>query len=412
MAGTLFAVSRDQLYSVSSSGVGTLLGTLAGAERTDYPLFAADNGTQLVVTNSGTGGTSVYDSDDASFTRITDPDFPRASSCSYVDGYHLFTKPNSGQWFISDLLNALAYDALDFATAETYPDNLVRVYVDHREVWLFGVKSTEVWSDSGAADFPFARISGAVLEKGCAAAGSVARLDNSIFWLADDLVIYRAQGYSPQRISTHAIEYAIEGYATVSDALAFTYAQEGHQFYVLTFPSASATWVYDVASGLWHERESRDGEGRSLGRWRVNCYARVDERHIVGDYANNKLYTLDLDAATEAGTAIRRLAVSPPIAATGDRLTMARVEIEMETGVGTTTGQGIAPQAMLEWSDDGGRSWSNEHWASMGAIGRYRRRVRWHRLGQFRERYLRLTIADPIKVAVIGAQAELDRGLS
>ena len=234
-------------------------------------------------------------------------------------------------------------------------------------------------------------------------------MDNSVFWLGDDGIVYRAAGYQPQRVSTHAIEHAIEGYATLADALAFTYSQEGHSFYVLTFPDA-ATWVYDASTQLWHERESRDSEGRGLARWRVNAYADAYNQHVVGDYQTGQLYTLDLDEPTENGLCIRREAVSAPVAATGQRLKMARLELELETGVGRTTGFGATPQAMIQFSDDGGRTWSNERWATLGRIGQYRRRVRWYRMGQFRERYLRLTLADPVKVALIGATAELDRG--
>lgn len=412
MAGVLYCVSRDQLYSVSSSGVGTLIGTLAGRVRTGYRVEAADNGTQLVLVNVGTGSASVYDADTGVLSAITDADFPRASSVAYVDGYHVFSRPETGQFFISDLLNAASYDALDFATAETYPDQLVRVFVDHREIWLFGDQSTEIWTNTGAAAFPFQRLSGTVLERGCSAAGSVAKMDNSVYWLGNDRVFYKAAGYQPARVSTHALEYALEGYSVVSDAVAFCYSMEGHAFYVVSFPTAGATWVFDAATGQWHERESCDDEGRSLGRWRVGSYAKAYGLHVVGDYASNALYVLDLDIGTEAGIAIRRLAVSPPIAAAGNRLTMSRFELEVETGVGRTTGQGSAPEAMLQWSDDGGRSWSHERWSSMGAIGAYRRRCRWYRLGQFRERYFRISISDPVKVAVLGASAEMERGLS
>lgn len=412
MAGVLYAVSRDQLYRVAADGSGTLLGTLAGRTRTSYRLEAADNGSQLVIVNTGTGSASVYDSRTGVLSAITDGDFWRASSVSYVDGYHIFSRPNSGQWFISDLLEAASFDSLDFATAETYPDQLVRVFVDHREVWLFGDQSTEIWTNTGAASFPFTRLSGTVLERGCGAAGSVAKMDNSVYWLGNDRVIYRAAGYQPQRISTHALEYALASYAVVSDAQAFCYSMEGHSFFCVSFPSAGHTWVYDAASGLWHERESRDDEGRSLGRWRVGSYAKCYGLHLAGDYADNRIYLLDLDEGTEAGLPIRRVATSPPIAAAGSRLSMSRVEIEAETGVGLTVGQGRDPAAMLEWSDDGGRTWSSEHWSTLGAIGAYRRRCRWYRLGQFRERYLRLTIADPVRVAILGASAEMDRGLS
>lgn len=412
MAGVLYAVSRDQLYKVTSSGTATLIGTLAGRERTDYRLDAADNGTQLAIVNTGTGAASVYNATTDTLSIITDPDFPRASSTAYIDGYLIFTRPDTGQWFISELLEATSFDALDFASAESYPDYLVKVLVDHREVWLFGTKSIEIWTNTGAADFPFQRLSGALIERGCGAPGSVCKMDNSVFWLGEDRVVYRAQGYAPQRISHHAIEYALEHYSTVSDAVAFTYSMEGHSFFTITFPSQLVSWVFDVASGLWHERRSYDDERRSLGRWRVNAYTRCYDQHVVGDYDSNALYLMDLDEGTEAGNVMIREAVSPPIHADGSRITMSRLEIELETGVGLTTGQGSQPQAMLQWSDDGGRSWSNEHWSSMGAIGAYRRRVRWYRLGQFRERYFRLMISDPIRVSVLGAQAEMKKGES
>jgi hypothetical protein len=412
MAGVLYAVSRDQLYTVTSTGTATLIGTLAGQERTDYRLDAADNGTQLAIVNSGTGAASVYNRTTNTLSAIADPDFPDASSVAYIDGYLVFTRLDSGQWFTSELLDAASYNSLDFASAESHPDFLVKVLVDHREVWLFGARSVEVWTNTGAADFPFQRLSGGILERGCGAAGSVAKIDNSIFWLGDDRVFYRAAGYQPQRISHHAIEYALEHYAVVSDAEAFVHSMEGHQFYTVTFPGAGVTWCYDVASGLWHERESRDDEGRSLGRWRVSAYARCYDQHIVGDFQSGALYRMDLDEGMEAGNVIVREAVSPPIAANGHRITMSRLEIDLETGIGRTSGQGSNPNCMLQWSDDGGRSWSNEHWASMGQIGQYKRRVRWHRIGQFRERYFRLVIADPVKVSILGANAEMERGLS
>jgi len=204
----------------------------------------------------------------------------------------------------------------------------------------------------------------------------------------------------------------LEHYATVSDAVAFTYSMEGHSFFVISFPSQPATWVFDVATNLWHERRSYDDERRSLDRWRVGTYARCYDRHVVGDYDTNALYTLDLDEGTEAGNALIREAISPPIHADGSRITMSRLEVELETGIGLTTGQGSQPQAMLQWSDDGARTWSNEHWSSMGAIGAYRRRVRWYRLGQFRERYFRLVISDPIKVSILGALAAMTKGES
>lgn len=401
-AGVLCVVAGQTLYAVSSEGTATALGTIPGTGI----VRMTDNGTQLVVVTPETGAGYVYDTDGPVFAQITDPDWPGAGSCDFIDQYGVFTVPGTGRFFISALADLTSYDALDIATAESAPDALVRVFVDHREVWLFGTDSTEVWYNSGAAAFPFERVSGGILERGCAAAGSVAKCDNTVFWLGNDRVLYRAAGYQPQRISTHAIEYALAQVPDLSDAEAFTYTQEGHGFYCLTVPQANAgagmTLCYDVATGLWHERVS--GASAALrGRWRAQGDAYAYGRTIVGDCQTGKLYDLGLDTYTENGATIRRLATSPVVQADGRRMLHARLEVQVESGAGLLSGQGEDPQAMLRWSDDGGRTWGNDHWASMGAQGQYSRRVQWRRMGASRNRVYELSISDPVKVAIIGA---------
>lgn len=402
MDGVLYVVSGTTLYSVSSAGTATSLGTVAGAWR----CAMADNGTQLVITDGsiafldqyfifGPSTTGYVYSVAGGLTAIADADFATAGD---------------GSFFLSALADGATYDALDFASAESAPDDIVRVFVDHRELWLFGESSIEVWYNSGAADFPFERISGALMERGCAAKWSVAKADNSVFWLGDDLIVYRAAGYQPQRISTHAIEYAIKGYSDVSDAFAYSYADEGHTFYALTFPTGKATWVFDASTGLWHERSYYISATGTHTRHRANCYAKAYGKHIVGDYEDGSLYELDLDTYADAGDTIQRIADSPPIHSENLAVFMGKLQVDVESGAGLTSGQGEDPQAMLQWSDDGGRTWGNEHWRSMGRIGEYLRRVIWRRLGRFRTRIFRLTITDPIKIAIIGAFADMERG--
>ena len=286
-----YAVSGVELYKVSSSWATTLLGTVDGTG----PVSMSDNGTQLFVACNPSG--YIYNAQTDTFQKITDPDFPGAVTVCYLDGYFLFNEPNSQKIWITSLLDGTAIDPLEFASAEGSPDGLVSVMVDHREAWLFGANSIEVWYDSGATDFPLARIQGAFNEIGCAAAYSVAKLDNGLFWLGSDArgsgMVYRTQGYSGVRISTHAIEFAIQGYSRVDDAIAYTYQQEGHSFYVLTFPTANATWVYDVSVGAWHERAGfNDG---SFTRHRSNCQMNFGGEIVVGDYQNGRLSAFDLD---------------------------------------------------------------------------------------------------------------------
>ena len=409
-AALAVAVAGGVVYLVSSAGAVEQIGTIGSASG---PVSMASNGTQVMLVTGPAG--YVIDPAAKTITAISTDAFSGADRVDFVDGYFVFNQPGTGKFQITGLYNT-AIDGLDFATAEGSPDLLVSLIVDHRELWLFGETSTEVFFDSGNSDFPFERIQGAFMEHGCAAAQSVAKLDNSVFWMgADDKgrgIVFRAQGYVPQRISTHALESAIESYGDISDAIAWTYQQEGHAFYVLTFPSAGRTWCFDAATSLWHERAWHDADGVQQ-RHRGACHMAFAGRNIVGDWESGRLYALDLDAYTDNGDAIHRVRAASHIAAPDYQLQFFRaLQIDMETGVGLQDGQGADPQAMLQWSDDGGHTWSNEHWVSIGKAGQHKARARWRRLGRSRDRVFRVTITDPVKICLIGASVIVGGGAS
>jgi hypothetical protein len=386
------------------------------------------------------------------FNAITDPNFPGAVTVSYIDNMFVFNEPNSARIWSVDTVDAasatyiypLVFDSLDFATADGSPDGVVSTIVDHREMWVFGTDSTEVWYNSGAANFPLTRIQGALNEIGCVATYSVAKLDNALFWLGTDArgqgIVYRANGYSGARVSTHAVEYAISQYGNISDALAYTYQQEGHAFYVLTFPSANATWVYDVSTQAWHERAGFSNG--AFTRHRSNCQCNFVGTTVVGDFENGNIYSLSLSTYADNGSTqrwLRSWRALPPGQNNLKRTTHHSLQLDCETGVGldgndiygiygylltedgdylTTesdipleldaiTRIGANPQVMLRWSDDGGHTWSSEHWASMGRLGEYYRRVFWRRLGmtlKLRDRVYEISGTDPVKVVIMGAE--------
>jgi hypothetical protein len=408
MDDVLYVVSGAGVYKVATNGAGTLLGSL---NTSIGPVYMADNGSQLVITS----GTDAYVATSTTLTLIGDVDLPDISTVAYMDGYHIFGRSGTGQFYISAISDATSYDALDFATAEGNPDDLLRVWVDHQQLWLIGSSSMEVWSDTGAALFPFERLPGAVIDRGTAAAASVAKLADTFAWLGDDLIVYRAEGYQPVRISTHPVEQAIAGYSAVSDAIAFSYSMDGHSYYVLTFPTALATWVYDASTGLWHERDSRVSAA-SIGRWRATCYAKAYGKHLIGDYSTGTVWELSTSVYAEASESLVRTIQCPPLYSEGKRAFMYSLEVDMEVGVGLASGQGSDPMVMLQWSDDGGRTWSAEITAGMGtsigAIGEYRTRVTFNRLGSFRQRTLRLSVSDPVKCVIYGINAEIVGGTS
>lgn len=433
-----YVVSGTEVYKMTStSATPVKLGNIIDGG----PVSIADNGTQLFFACNGPS--YIYNEATNEFKQITDPDFPGAVTVGYLDGYFVFNEPNSQRVWVTSLLDGTSIDPLDFASAEGSPDGLVAVNVDHREAWLFGTDSVEVWYDVGGTDFPLQRIQGAFNEIGCVAAFSIAKLDNSLFWLGTDArgqgIVYKANGYTGQRVSTHAIEYAIAQYGNISDALAYTYQQEGHGFYVLTFPSANATWVYDAATQAWHERAGL--VNGAFTRHRSNCQCNFGGETIVGDFENGNIYKYSLEVYSDNGDPqkwLRSWRAIPTGQNTLKRTAQHSLQLDAESGVGlngftteqvfylvtqnndkliTENGDYIAseitstvladPQVMLRWSDDGGHNWSNEHWTSMGGIGRFGQRILWRRLGmttRIRDRVYEVSGTDPVKIAIMGAE--------
>jgi len=405
----MYAVCADKLYKLDSSYTATELGTIAGSG----PVSMADNGIQLFIAANGPG--YIYNASTDVFAPITDPDFEGAVNVSYLDGYFVFNQPNSQSIWVTQLLDGSSVDPLDFASAEGDPDNVVGLIADHRELWVFGTNTVEVWYNAGATDFPLQRIQGAFNETGCASAYSIAKMDNGLFWLArddrGDGMVYRANGYTGQRISTHAVEWQIQQYGDLSDAIGYTYQQDGHSFYVLVFPSANTTWVYDVATQAWHERAGwNNGQ---FTRHRGNCQVFFNTQVILGDFENAKLYALRQDVYAD-DTHPQRWLRSWRALSTGvnnySETAQHSLQLNCETGVGLNSGQGFDPQVMLRWSDDGGHTWSYEHWRSMGRLGNFGFRTFWRRLGmtdKLRDRVYEISGTDPVKIAIVGAELSL-----
>ena len=404
-----YVVSGTEFYKVTGlTATPTKLGDVTGTG----PVSVADNGTQIFLACNGPS--YIYNEVTNVFSQITDPDFPGAVTVGYLDGYFVFNEPNSQKVWVTQLLDGTSVDPLDFASAEGSPDGLVGLIVDHREAWLFGTDSVEVWYDAGLADFPLTRIQGAFNEIGCVSAFSIAKLDNGLFWLGTDArgqgIVYRANGYTGTRVSTHAIEYAIAQYGNISDAIGYTYQQEGHAFYVLTFPSANATWVYDVATQAWHERAGWNTSTGQFTRHRSNCQCKFSGNTVVGDYENGNIYTLSLNVYADNGGVqkwLRSWRALPTGTNNLKRTAQHSLQLDCESGTGLVTGQGSDPEIMLRWSDDGGHTWSNEHLSKMGKIGEYYRRVFWRRLGmtlKLRDRVYEVSGTDPVKTAIMGAE--------
>lgn len=397
MDGVLYTVSGTRLHSVDASGTATDKGTI-GTNATGL-VSMAHNGTQLVIINDNDG--YVFDRVLNTLTKIADADFQQATAVNYLDGYHVFVQLNTDTFFISANGDPTSYNALDFASAEGAPDKLVNIAVNARQLLLFGEETIEPWFNSGDT-FPFDRLSGAYIERGLGAKNSIVSMDNTVFWLADDLKVYRLDGFTPTRISTHAIEQRIAAFSSPGAAEGDTLSYKGHEFYVLTFPD-QGTFVYDAATRLWHERQTYNQSD-----FRGCCFADAYGEIVVGDRGGNALYTLDRNTFDDAGDPLVCRAIGSPYYAQGRRARMGQFEAIFDTGRGLTTGQGSDPQAMMRYSNDGGRTWSAELWRSIGKKGEYDRTVEWNRLGSFEQRVIELSVSDPIGPILLGANADIE----
>jgi hypothetical protein len=401
----LYLVHRGVFYEVNNAGVATnrgVIGTTSGR------VYMADNGTQLMLTDGSAG--YIYTFATANFAQIVDVDYPGASTVTWLDGYFIVNKPDSQRFYISGINDGTSWDALDFASAESNPDEIVAVIADNSTLHLFGPVSTEFWSNSGATDFPFSRISGGAIEWGLAAKNSLVKYDNNLAFLAKnrmgEVFVARLAGYTPQRISTPDIEFIINGYSAVSDATGISYMVGGHPMYQINFPSAGESWLYDGLSSVWSKLESY-GETRDIAEIGTNYLDKI----IVSDYSNGNLYRLNPETFTENGQPLAFEVISRHLSFDDKRFSVDMLQLDMETGVGATTGQGSNPQIMLQVSTDGGHTWGTEQWATFGALGNYKTRAIWRRVsGIARDVVFKFRITDPVKRVILGASIQIRQG--
>jgi hypothetical protein len=412
--GRLFAVCGNQLSELSTDGTETVRGNLLTSVGM---VHMADNGISIGIVD----GTYYYhyNLSTSTLTRLTA--FSDASSFTinpshivFIAGYLVINERSSGKFWFSASYDATSWDALDFYTAEGSPDTLKAIAKTNNELWLLSEQSSEVWYYTGNSDDDFNRISGAINDYGTASANSVATNSNTIFWLGSSNKgkgsIWMANGYQPERISTHAIEYQIGQMARIDDAVGYCYQEEGHFFYVLTFQTGGKTFCFDMTTGLWHERGHWNSETNNFQQFKGLVCCNFNETNYVGDYGNSSIYKMSLDIYDYNGDALRRVRTTPHVHNDRKTLYFGCFEVDMESGVGLTTGQGVDPQAMLQWSDDGGYTWSNEHWRDIGAKGKYGTRVKWNRLGSSRDRVFRFVVSDPVKCVLINAHADIAVG--
>ena len=465
-SGTLNSATVGAVVTATIAGtVMTVSAVTSGVLHVGQTVQGAGVTIDTIITalGTGTGGVGTYTLSVASTVAVgvtmfginfsvlpsSDGAFSGANTVDVIDNYIVYNKPTTQEWGSTDLLSPISPNT-SYSLKDGAPDDLVALIVDHREVYLMGEISSEVWTDVGTVPFPFQRIPGTSTQHGIAAPFSLYRLGNSFAYVSRNnrgqSQIMQMQGYIPQRISTHAVENTLAN-QNVDDAIAWTYQLEGHEVYVVTFPSLNLTWAYDSTTQLWHKwlYTNNDNEYQ---RHRGNCCATFQGLVIIGDYENGKLYQLDKTNYTDDGQNVRRLRRAPHLVTEFQRQYFDELQIQFQPGVGTTglssvlqavnlqspyiiTDTGTLtigaleivnlgefntinqltpttnPQAMLRWSNDGGSTWSNEHWTGVGQTGKYRNRAIWRRLGTARDRIFEVVVTDPVNFVIISANLKV-----
>lgn len=399
---TLYKVTGTTLYTVDSAGAHTSRGTIPGSGRC---IFTGIGSSIVVVT----GGVP-YVWNGSTLTTVTDPDLETPNAATHINNQIIYDG-DGGRFVASDVGDATSIDGLNYATAESNADDLIRAYAYDERVLLFGDKTIEFWWNSGSGRPPFDRLQGAGIPIGLGALHSVAHNDNFVYFFADDRSVYRIQGTTHQNVLPDTLAREFQGYATVDDAIGQTLTFNKQPFYYLTFPTERATWIYPEG-GEWFELSSGVAGARYIG----NSYAYAFGKHLIADYRDGNIYEMDDTVFAENGSTIQRRRDSAPLhggllGRPGKKITVNHLDLVCETGVGLVSGQGSDPQIMLQVSNDGGKTFGTEKWKSLGKTGEFLKTVRWTNLGTHETAVFRLTLSDPVFCSIHGAAADVEIGI-
>lgn len=412
--GVLYVVSGNTLYSVNSSGTPTSIGTLNTT--TGFAKMRGINQQLMII--DGTNG-FIYNIVSHVFSQITDTNFTQnCTDLNSQDEIFMVVEPNSQTWQICQISDGTdwTFEGLPLFTSVTGNNNYLAAIISlQRQVWLPGTTTTSVYYNAGQAGFTFAQNASVFTELGCAAPQSLAYGDNTLFMLAKDrnggIVVVNFNGYTPAVISTSAINYQLSLLTTISDAIGFTYWQEGHEFYVLSFPTANKTFVYDMAIQAWHQRTSL--LSGIQGRWLVQSYCFSYNMCLGGDFQSGNIYKLDMTNFTENGTAITRTLVTNPYYQAGAMIFVSKLQIDFdENAIYNSGGTANTTALNLYVSRDGGRTYGAAKPQSLVGSGLtpYGYRVQWQRLGASRNFTYMLQTSMNAQFIILGAWATVVAG--
>lgn len=423
ITGRTFCVAGSGFFEIFANGTFTQLGTVSNDS-----LLVTMAASSIYVLIGSAGFAYTFNLQTNAFAQIPPATFAgTVSRVSYSDGFFIVTITDSRRVYASAVEDATTWPGLSTTLVSLFPNNIISSITDHRELWLFSNTSTVVYEDTGASPFPFEPNPSAYIEQGCAAKFSPAKLDNTIFWLGADErgqgIVWRASGYTPSRVSTHAIELAFQSYSRIDDAIGYAFQDQGHSFYHLYFPTADKSWRYDTATNMWHQVGFWDPVIADYHAHHSQCHTFNFGRHLVGDWSSEIIYQMAINiyqddfisAGAIAQFSIRRVRRAPHISKEQKRIRHKQLQVFLESGLGPQPplldglGSARGPQGMLRWSDDS-HTWSNLQTRDAGQAGQFKKRLIWRRLGVTRDRFYEFSVSDAIPWRLIDAYLDAEEG--
>jgi hypothetical protein len=421
-------LNKSAFWIINYNGTSTLIGAPilppGNVATYGWPGMVA-NQNQVLITCGG--GVVVYNLGSNSLTYVSGytgngpwGSAALASPC-FLDGYFLARQVNSQVYWMSNLNDATTWNGLNFGSAEGQAGNIEAMIVDHRLLWFIMTDHAEAYYDIGGANFPMTRLDGAVIPQGIDATGTLALADNTFFWVSGNSnqgygQIYRAAGYVPQRVSSYALENAMQSFPTIADASGYCYQENGETFYRADFPSAPGatgqpgagqTWVLDCGRGLWHERAYWNVGGNYLQRDLAGCHTMLGDMHLVGDYQSGRIYVQSASYSTDNGTPIWRSRITPSIANGGRRTFYGPLTVLVEVDEGLDGNPSSTPALNLQVSNDGGQTWTSAAPQSLGSPSAWNTHLRWPKLGSSFNRAYQFTCTEKLSVTLIDADHEI-----
>lgn len=398
----LYLAAYNQFQSVAANGSVLASGTLS---TTSGLVSMSYSPTQVVIVDGASGYT--YTPATTTFAAISSFPATGARTVTFVAGFFVAEQPGTQTFWVSNAFDGTTWNSLSFANASSDSDNILAVNNLNGNLILFMQQGMEFWQNQGLTPQPFAPILSATNTWGLAAIFSVAHVpgandQDSLIFLAQStsgqVQCVQVSGFSPQVISDPDVENIWNSFSVTSDATAYTYQIDTHRFYQINFPTGNRSFLFDVSTGVWSEVQT--GTSVIPTRHTGNLATYYAGQILVADYATNQVYTLSPTVYTDNGVTTIRQIVTRHVLSSFNRIRVAMLYLDMETGVGLQVGQGSNPQIMLEYSKDNGRTWSAQRWASSGLVGNYIARVIWRRFGCTRDATWRITQSDPVKFVI------------